>query len=153
MTKNLSHCDIFRYCGIKYHKDGYLEGLCILLPVYNASFIGLDSTPILANTKQNNPKSFVKNKFDPKNQPKADADCALGVHTASNQHNERNFEFYWGYKNHVLVDCITGLPIGEITTPADVADSTVALDILKKTNTYLSVEECTFIGDNANRKA
>ncbi len=117
--------------------------------VLDASFIGLDSTPIQANTKQNNPKSFVKNKFDPKNQPKADTDCALGVHTASNQHNERNYEFYWGYKNHVLVNCITGLPVGEMTTTADVVDSTVALDILKKTNAYLSVEECTFIGDKA----
>ncbi len=117
--------------------------------VLDASFIGLDSTPILANTKQNNPKSFVKNKFDPQNHPKADADCALGVHTASNQHNERKYEFYWGYKSHVLVDCITGLPLGEMTTTADVADSAVALDILEKTNCYLSVEECTLIGDKA----
>lgn len=117
--------------------------------VLDASFIGLDSTPILANTKQNNPKSFVKNKFNPKNQPKADPDCTLGVHTASNQHNERNYEFYWGYKNHVLVDCITGLPVCELTTTADVADSTVALDILRKANEYLSVEECTFIADKA----
>lgn len=119
------------------------------LGVLDASFIGLDSTPIMANTRQNNPKSFTKNKFDPKNQPKADPDCALGVHTASNQHNERNYEFYWGYKNHVLVDCITGLPVCELTTTADVADSTVALDILEKTNGYLSVEECTFIADKA----
>lgn len=119
------------------------------LGVLDASFIGLDSTPVLANTKQNNPKSFTKNKFDPKNQPKSDKDCALGVHTASNQHNERKYEFYWGYKSHVLVDCITGLPLCELTTTADVADSTVALDILKKTNSYLSVEECTFIGDKA----
>ena len=117
--------------------------------VLDASFIGLDSTPIMANTRQNNPKSFVKNKFDPKNQPKADPDCALGVHTASNQTNEKKYEFYWGYKNHVLVDCITGLPIAELTTTANVTDSTVALDILKKTNEYLSIEECTFIADKA----
>lgn len=45
--------------------------------VLDTSFIGLDSTPIMANTRQNNPKSFVKNKFDPNNQPKADPDCAL----------------------------------------------------------------------------
>ena len=38
------------------------------------------------------------------NQPKADTDCKLGVHTASNQTNEKKYEFYWGYKNHVLVD-------------------------------------------------
>lgn len=41
------------------------------------------------------------------------------------------------YKNHVLVDCITGLPICELATTANVADSIIALDILEKTNQYL----------------
>ena len=62
--------------------------------IVDASFIGLDSTPVAANTKQNNPKSFTKDKFNPEKQPKADPDCALGVHSASNQHNERRYEFY-----------------------------------------------------------
>ena len=83
------------------------------LGIIDSSFIALDSTPVFANTKQNNPKSFAKNRFDKNNQPKSDKDCKLGVHTASNQHNEKNYEFYWGYKNHVLVDCITGMPICE----------------------------------------
>ena len=119
------------------------------LGVIDTSFIALDSTPIMANTFQNNPKSFKKNKFNPDNHPKSDKDCGLGVHTASNQHNDQNFEFYWGYKNHVLVDCITGLPIFELTTTADVADSTVALDILNQTNSCLPLNECTFIADKA----
>ena len=49
----------------------------------------------------------------------------------------------------VPLDCITGLPLCEQTTTAATADSAVALDILKRTNGYLSVEECTFIGDKA----
>lgn len=117
------------------------------LGMIDTSFIGLDSTPVAANTKQNNPKSFAKNKFFKDKQPSADKDCSLGVHTASNQHNERNFEFYWGYKNHVLVDLITGLPICELTTGANVSDSTVAADILEKTNAFLPISECCFIAD------
>lgn len=112
------------------------------IDVIDTSFIALDSTPVSANAHQNNSKSFAKN-----NQPKSDKDCGLGVHTASNQHNERKFEYYWGYKNHILVDCITGLPIYELTTTADVADSTVTLDILSQTNSFLSVDECTFLTD------
>ena len=119
------------------------------LGVLDTSFIALDSTPISANTSQNNPKSFKKDKFKPENQPSSDKDCGLGVHTASNQRSEKNYEFFWGYKNHILVDCITGLPINEVTTTADVADSTVAVDILKSTNEYLSVKECAFIADKA----
>ena len=49
----------------------------------------------------------------------------------------------------MLVDCITGLPIFELTTTADVSDSTVALDILSQTNSFLPVIECTFIADKA----
>lgn len=117
------------------------------LGLIDTSFISPDSTHVSANTHQNNPKSFAKNKFSKDNQPRSDKDCRLGVHTASNQHNERKLEYYWGYKNHVLVDCVTGLPIFEMTATAEVADSTVAKDILSKTNEFLSLEECTFIGD------
>jgi len=115
--------------------------------IMDTSFIGLDSTPVAANTSQNNSKSFSSNKFKPDNQPKADTDCKLGVHTASNQTNEKKCQFYWGYKNHVLVDGISGLPIYEITTTAEVADSTVALDMLANTHSFLPVTECTFLAD------
>ena len=115
--------------------------------IVDTSFIGLDSTPIAANTSQNNSKSFLSNKYKPDNQPKADIDCKLVVHTASNQTNEKKYEFYWGYKNHVLVDCISGLPIYEITTTADDHDSAVALDILANTHSFLTITECTFLAD------
>lgn len=115
--------------------------------VIDSSFIGLDSTPVFANTSQNNPKSFISNKFKPDNYPKADKDCKLGVHTASNRTNEKKYDFYWGYKNHVLVDCISGLPISELTTTAEVHDSSVALDILADAHSFFSLSECTFIAD------
>jgi len=115
--------------------------------IVDASFIGLDSTPVAANTKQNNPKSFARGKFKPENHPKADPDCALGVHTASNQHDERRYEFYWGYKNHVLVDCISGLPLYELTTPANTADSAVVREILAAANDIVPLRECTFLAD------
>ena len=117
------------------------------LGVADASFIGLDSTPVMANTRQNNPKTFVKNKFSKESHPKSDPDCALGVHSASNQHNERRYEFYWGYKSHVLVDCISGLPLYELTSPANIMDSTVAVDILAAANQILPLQECSFLAD------
>ena len=117
------------------------------LGIVDASFIGLDSTPVMANTKQNNPKSFAKSKFSKENHPKSDPDCALGVHSASNQHNERRYEFYWGYKSHVLVDCISGLPLYELTTPGNIADSSVAAEILASADQTISLKECAFLAD------
>lgn len=117
------------------------------LGLIDSSFVAIDSTPIMANTAQNNPKSFCKKKFSKENHPSSDPDCALGVHTASNQINERKFEYYWGYKSHVLIDCITGLPIAEITTPANIADSAVTERLLAMANRYLPLKGCTFIAD------
>ena len=42
---------------------------------------------------------------------------------------------------------MTGLPIFEITTTANVSDSTVTLDILNQTNSFISIDECTFLAD------
>ena len=119
------------------------------LSLVDTSFIALDATPVKANVSNNNPKSFRKNKFSKDMQPKADKDCRLGVQTASNQHNEKKYEFYWGYKNHILVDCISGLPICELTTGANVSDGSVTLEILEKTNSFLSLSECSFLADKA----
>ena len=145
---------IAHYCGFNIMEplpsywtyDRFLRQL-YELGIVDASFIGLDSTPVMANTKQNNPKSFAKNKFSKENHPKSDPDCALGVHSASNQHNERRYEFYWGYKSHVLVDCISGLPLYELTTPANIMDSTVAVDILAAANQILPLQGCSFLAD------
>ena len=49
----------------------------------------------------------------------------------------------------MLVDCITGLPIFELTTTADVSDSTVVLDILSRTNKFLPLKKCFFLADKA----
>lgn len=113
------------------------------------SFVSCDATPVFANTKQNNPKSFASNKFSKDNIPKSDSDCKLGVHTASNSHNEKKYEFYWGYKNVVLTDAISGLPIAEITTTADVSESSMIIDFLKDTNQWFSLNETYFIADKA----
>lgn len=81
------------------------------LGAISCKFTSFDWTPIKANTRQNNPKSFAKNKFQKTNQPKSDKDCRLGIHSASNELTEKNYEYYWGYKNFVLCDAISGLPI------------------------------------------
>ena len=119
----------------------------VSLGIIDSSFVSLDSTSIEANTSKNNSKSFDKKRFDKSVQPKSDKDCKLGVRTASNTCDEKNYEFYWGYKNHILVDAISGLPIAEMTTPANVADSEVAIPLLKDTHSWLSLYETFFIAD------
>lgn len=117
------------------------------LGAISSEFTSFDSTPIKANTKQNNPKSFAKNKFKKSNQPKSDKDCRLGVHTASNEITEKNYEYYWGYKNFVLCDAISGLPIDEMTTTAEKADISMQIPFLTKTKEWFNLDGTYFIAD------
>lgn len=139
-TLNANHLkQIMKQQVIKAHQLHLIDNCCV----------ALDSTPIKANTSHNNPKSFRKNKFSKSNPPSADKDCSLGVQSASNASSDKNYSFYWGYKNHILVDCMTGLPIAEKTTGAHSSDSTVAIDLLKETHSYLNLKELTFVADKA----
>lgn len=117
------------------------------LGAISPAFTSFDSTPIKANTKKNNPKSFSKNKFKKDKQPKADKDCRLGVHTASNEITEKNYEYYWGYKNFVLCDAISGLPIDEMTTTAEKADISMQIPFLTETSKWFSLHGTYFIAD------
>ena len=47
----------------------------------------------------------------------------------------------------MLVDCISGLPLYELTTPGNVADSSVAAEILAAANQTVSLKECAFLAD------
>lgn len=47
----------------------------------------------------------------------------------------------------MLVDCIFGLPLYELTSPANKADPTVVQEILASSNGVLPLWECTFLGD------
>ena len=83
------------------------------LSLIDSSFIALDATPVKANVSNNNPKSFKKDKFSKASPPKADKNCRLGVQTASNQHDEKKYEFYIGvttiiFLSTVLFRMITG---------------------------------------------
>ena len=119
----------------------------VSLGFIDGGFVSLDSTIIEANTSKNNSKSFCKNRFDKSSQPKADKDCRLGVKTASNDFNEKRHEFFWGYKNHILLDAISGLPIAEVTTPANVTDGEIAIPLLKGTHSWLPLDETFFFAD------
>lgn len=46
----------------------------------------------------------------------------------------KKYEFYWGYKNHVICDAISGLPIAEFSTTADINEISNLIEILTATN-------------------
>ena len=120
---------------------------CYKHEIIESDIICVDSTPIKANTKYNNPKCFSNNKFKKSNQPKSDKDCRLGVHTANNEYNNKNYQFYWGYKSLIICDTKSGLPIYEETYTAEKADISIFIDFLERANKFLTLENSTVIAD------
>lgn len=90
----------------------------------------LDNKHIYAWVKQNNKKTYVKDRFNPDCQPKGDADCRLGAKEVSNQKPAKqdqaeDKEYLWGYGTSVVVTKHRSLGefvLAEQTQPFDVRD-------------------------------
>lgn len=122
--------------------------------------------PILANVKENNPKILVKNRFNKTNFPKADPEARLGILvvrpdsilygqpdlflTHGKFDKMRMIQFFWGYRNHVLSDALSELPLCEVTKPANVHDSKLFIPLLEQAQEELSLNPKKVIGDSAH---
>ena len=102
----------------------------IQLKYISGNFIAADSCPIKANIKENNLKTNVKDRFVKSHLPPGDKDARLGI-IITFPNNSKKVEFFWGYRNHILIDASSELPIAEFTSPANSHDSTFLVQQLK----------------------
>lgn len=119
----------------------------IKLNAIDNAILSIDSTPIKANTKYNNEKCFSKKKFSKDNPPKSDKDCKLGVHTANNEDTEKNYTFFLGYKNLIMCDAKSGLPIYEMTLTGEKADISNLIEFLDEINCWFNLENSKILAD------
>ena len=117
----------------------------------SADTMAIDSKPIRANTKENNVKNPQRNTRDKNRKPTADPYAALGFYCASNEYpNKKALHFFWGYRNHAVVDAKSGICLVEITLPANEKDERVATKLLKKLKKLYKPKSGTIvIGDKA----
>lgn len=123
----------------------------ISLKVIKGGDLTIDSTPIFANVKENNPKILKKNKFNKNNIPPGDKDARLGVMVAQPRPlppTEKNkIQFFWGYRNHALSEMPLEIPVYEKTKPANVQDPLMFIPMFKYAKYDLGLP-CHFaIGD------
>ena len=102
--------------------EGTVQDLKAEIPELGES-VAMDVKHIYAWVKENNPRQFVKERFDPHRQPKGDPDCKLGVKRSHNQERvsetptpavradkpatssakKEQKEFLWGYGTGIAV--------------------------------------------------
>jgi len=128
------------------------------LGILNGEYLSIDSTPVVAWVKQNNPKMNVLGKFDKNKFPQGDPDARLGfmaIKRKTNRSKERQLEFFdtscdknksskeviffWGYRNHVIFDALSELPMLEKTHPANVSDCMVMIPAFKELKRYFKL--------------
>jgi len=122
--------------------------------VLSLNITAIDSKPIKALTKHNNPKNpnrELKNKNKKiKRNPKATLGYYSYVPTTNPETKKKHFTFFWGYRSHAIVDAVSGMVIVEGTYPNNMTDEKIARKLYKKLKRlYKPKKDMIVIGDKA----
>ena len=93
--------------------------------------VSLDSSAISSPVRENNLKTAVADRFNKNRYPKADPEARLGAYRFFVGSGTQKIRYFWGYRNHVVVDFDTELPLWEKTYPANRHESRFAIPLLE----------------------
>jgi len=119
--------------------------------------ISLDTKHIIAWVKENNPKAYVKNRYDKHQQPPGDPDCRLGCKRKRNQRTAKEpsptplkdsapantlavGEYYWGYGSGVVATKVPNwgeFVLAELTQPFNHSDVSYFFPLMTDTERRL----------------
>ena len=114
--------------------------------------VAVDSKPVKALTKHNNPKNIHRNTRDKTQKPRRNPRATLGYYSyvPDPKTNKKQYIFFWGYRSHAIVDVQSGLVLVEGTYPNNMPDEKVARKLLKKLKRlYKPKRGMIVIGDKA----
>lgn len=109
--------------------------------------ISIDSCPVISPVKQNNLKTTVSNRFNKNLPPKGDTESGLGIYVTFAK--EKKIQYFWGYKNHILNDAVSELPIMEITKHANTHDSQLLIPLFQSLKEHLPLKIKAVVADSA----
>jgi hypothetical protein len=133
---------------------GTVADLCAAVPTLGQT-VAQDVKHIYAWVQENNPKTYVQERYNPDQQPRGDPDCQLGVKRSHNQGEEEpeeRKEYLWGYGTGIAtakvgpeVECV----LAEYTQTFDKHDVTYFQPLLKQTCANLGFHPRNFTADAA----
>lgn len=100
--------------------------------VISGDVLALDSCAIEANVRENNLKTSARDRFDKTKFQRGDPDARLGVKIHFPKPFQPKVMFYWGYRNHIIIDTESELPLYQITYPNDRDEKKVAVPMLRE---------------------
>lgn len=109
--------------------------------------LSIDSCNILANVKENNLKTSCKDRFDKFKIPKGDPDAKLGIMVNFNNSSKKGLRYFWGYRNIVISDALSELPVTELTKPANVSEQSLFIPSFTLTQNTFHFPVKEVVGD------
>jgi hypothetical protein len=123
-----------------------------LMPNLQQSVV-LDVKHIYAPVKENNPRQYVAERYNPQRQPRGDRDCRLGVKRRTNRETATTeTEYVWGYGSGIAVTPTPdgqALVLSDYTQPFNQNDVTYGLKLLNRAMTNLGQAPRQVIADAA----
>jgi len=83
--------------------------------------LAIDSSAVFSQVKENNLNTSAPERFNKHRFPKSDPDSRLGVYLEFTEPFKKHIKYFWGYRNHVICDADSELPVTEITKPANIS--------------------------------
>lgn len=140
---------------VKYTPNEFLQAIkeklikeLMHLGEIKAKYLSTDSCPVKSPVRENNLKTNVKDRFDKNKFPKADKEARLGAYVVYPTGNKK-VQFFWGYRNHIVNDAESELPLAEVTKPANVHESTLLIPQLKYLKKTFKLSPQAVIADSA----
>jgi len=104
--------------------------------IVSLDVVAIDSKPVKALTKHNNPKNIRRNQRDKTKKPRRNPKASLGYYSylpaPDPKSGKKQFVFFWGYRSHAIVDTASGMALVEGTYPNNMTDERIARKLLKK---------------------
>ncbi|KPK87316.1 MAG: hypothetical protein AMS27_02765 [Bacteroides sp. SM23_62_1] len=99
--------------------------------VISGKSIAIDSCPIVVSLRENNLKTAMADRFNKTKKPAGNPDARLGIMIHYPIPFKQAIRYFWGYRNHVINDTVTELPIWETTKPANVSEISIAKSLIR----------------------
>lgn len=115
--------------------------------VISGKSISIDSCPIVVSLKENNLKTSVKDRFDKTKRPNGDPDVRLGIMIHYPSPFKKKVQYFWGYRNHVISDTETELPIWETTKQANIPEIRIAKSLIQQAKEIFKLKINTVLAD------
>ena len=119
----------------------------IELKEIKGTHLTFDSSNIPVKVKENNLKTSIKDRFSKTKRPKGDPESRLSIMVHFPKPFQKEFKCFWGYRNFVLSDALSELPITEETRSANVVDSKVIIPQLELAKDRFNLSICAVIAD------